>query len=38
VRPVAERLSRCGLNLPSYPSLTDEQVAYVAAAIRELAR
>ncbi len=37
VRPVAEHLSRCGINLPSFPSLTDEQVAYVAAAIRELA-
>ena len=37
VRPVAEELSRCGINLPSFPSLTDEQVAYVAATIRELA-
>ncbi len=37
VRPVAERLSRCGINLPSFPALTDEQVAYVAATIRELA-
>ena len=37
VRPVAEDLSRCGINLPSFPSLTDEQVAYVAATIRELA-
>jgi perosamine synthetase len=36
VRPVAQHLSRCGLNLPSAPSLSDEQVAYVAAAIREL--
>jgi perosamine synthetase len=37
VRPVAHHLSRCGLNLPSAPSLTDSQVAYVAAAVRELA-
>ena len=37
VRPVAEHLSLCGINLPSFPSLTDEQVAYVAATIRELA-
>jgi perosamine synthetase len=37
VRPAAEHLSRCGINLPSAPSLTDEQVAYVAATIRELA-
>jgi perosamine synthetase len=37
VRPAAEHLSQCGINLPSAPSLTDEQVAYVAATIRELA-
>jgi perosamine synthetase len=38
VRPVAEHLSRCGVNLPSAPSLGDEQIAYVAATIRKLAR
>jgi perosamine synthetase len=38
VRPVAELLSRCGINLPSAPSLSDEQVTYVAATIRKLAR
>ncbi len=38
VRPVAQRLSESGINLPSAPSLTDEQVAYIAASIRELAR
>lgn len=36
-RPVALQLSRCGLNLPSAPSLTDAQVRYVCAAIRKLA-
>lgn len=36
-QPVALRLSRQGINLPSAPSLTDEQVEYVGAAIRELA-
>jgi perosamine synthetase len=36
-RPVALRLSREGINLPSAPSLTDGQVAYVGATIRELA-
>jgi perosamine synthetase len=36
VRPVAQRLSLTGINLPSAPSLTDDQVAYIAAAIREL--
>ena len=37
VRPVAQHLSQCGINLPSAPSLRDEQVAYVAATIRKLA-
>ncbi|MFO7631015.1 MAG: DegT/DnrJ/EryC1/StrS family aminotransferase, partial [Caldilinea sp.] len=32
-RPVALHLSRCGLNLPSSPSLTDEQVAYICESI-----
>ena len=35
-RPVALHLSRCGLNLPSAPSLTDAQVAYVCQALAEL--
>lgn len=35
-RPVALHLSRCGLNLPSAPSLTDAQVRYICAALREL--
>jgi dTDP-4-amino-4,6-dideoxygalactose transaminase len=33
---VAQRLSLTGINLPSAPSLADDQVAYIAAAIREL--
>jgi perosamine synthetase len=36
VRPVAQRLSATGLNLPSAPGLTDEQVIYIAETIREL--
>jgi len=32
--PVALQLSRSGLNLPSSPTLTDEQVTYICAAIR----
>lgn len=36
-RPVALHLSRCGLNLPSSPALTDAQVAYVCQVMRELA-
>ena len=35
-RPVALHLSQCGLNLPSSPSLTDEQVAYICEIIRSL--
>ncbi|MBE2238511.1 MAG: DegT/DnrJ/EryC1/StrS family aminotransferase [Caldilineaceae bacterium] len=35
-RPVALHLSRCGLNLPSSPSLTDDQVAYICGIIRSL--
>jgi dTDP-4-amino-4,6-dideoxygalactose transaminase len=31
---VALQLSRSGLNLPSSPTLTDEQVTYICAAIR----
>ncbi|OPZ88734.1 MAG: hypothetical protein BWY75_01470 [bacterium ADurb.Bin425] len=33
--PISERLSREVLSLPMYPELTDEQVVYVAASIKE---
>lgn len=33
--PVAESLSSRGLNLPSYPSLTREQVAYISSKVVE---
>ncbi len=33
--PVAESLSQRGLNLPSYPGLTREQVAYICSKIKE---
>ncbi len=33
--PVAERLSNCGLNLPSWPGLTEAQVDHVCISIRE---
>ena len=36
--PVALRLSQQGLNLPSAPSLTDEQVAYICAMLHDLAK
>jgi perosamine synthetase len=36
--PTALQLGRTGVNLPSAPSLTDEQVAYICACIRRLAR
>ena len=36
--PVAERAARECLSLPVYPELTDAQVEYVAAAIREFKR
>jgi perosamine synthetase len=32
--PVAESLGRRGINLPSYPSLTRDQVGEIAAVIR----
>ena len=35
--PVALRLSRQGINLPSSPRLTDDQVAYICATLRRLA-
>ena len=34
--PTALTLSRQGLNLPSAPSLTDDQVAYICAVLRKL--
>lgn len=34
--PTALRLSQQGINLPSAPTLTDEQVAYICATIRRL--
>ncbi|CAN5703179.1 DegT/DnrJ/EryC1/StrS family aminotransferase [soil metagenome] len=37
-QPVALRLSQQGLNLPSAPSLTDEQVAYICDVLWELAK
>ena len=36
--PVAERLGATGLYLPSGPSLSDEDIAYVAGAVRSAAR
>jgi perosamine synthetase len=36
--PVAEALGRTGLYLPSGPRLTEEEIAYVAAAVRAAAR
>jgi perosamine synthetase len=38
VRPVAQRLSATGLNLPSFPGLSDNQVVYVAETVATLAR
>ncbi len=35
--PTALRLSRAGLNLPSFPRLRDDQIDYICAAIRALA-
>lgn len=37
-RPIALRLSRCGLNLPSSPSLTDAQIDYICDALCTLGR
>jgi perosamine synthetase len=36
--PVALRLSQQGINLPSAPSLTAEQVAYICATLHDLAK
>lgn len=33
--PSAERLAECGLSLPMYPELKDEQIEYVCSKIRE---
>ncbi|HSR17849.1 MAG TPA: DegT/DnrJ/EryC1/StrS family aminotransferase, partial [Ignavibacteriaceae bacterium] len=33
--PVAEQLADCGLSLPMYPELKDEQIEYVCSKIRE---
>ncbi len=35
--PVAEDLMRNCLSLPMYPELTDEQIEYTAAVVKELA-
>ena len=35
-RPVAMRLSRCGLNLPSSPGLTEAQIVYICSVLRGL--
>lgn len=37
-RPVALHLSRCGLNLPSSPSLTDAQIDYICDVLCTLGR
>ena len=37
-RPVALDLSRRGINLPSAPTLADEQVVYICNTLRELSR
>lgn len=34
--PVTENLSRCGLNLPSYPGLADAEIARISEFIRRL--
>lgn len=33
--PIAEALSVCGINLPSWPGLTDGQLAHIANSLRE---
>ncbi len=32
--PVSEKLSECGLSLPIFPELSDEQIRYVAEKVR----
>jgi dTDP-4-amino-4,6-dideoxygalactose transaminase len=34
--PVAERLVRCVLSLPMHTELTEEQLAYITKALKEL--
>jgi perosamine synthetase len=36
--PVSERLGECGLNLPTFGGMTDDQVDYVCAAIAAIQR
>ena len=36
--PIAEELSKCGLNLPSYPGLTKEEVEYICVLIKTFIR
>ncbi|MEX1019895.1 MAG: DegT/DnrJ/EryC1/StrS family aminotransferase [Litorilinea sp.] len=36
-RPTAKMLSECGLNLPSFPRLSDGQLDYICTTLRELA-
>ncbi len=36
--PVAEQLSACGLSLPMFPEMTEEQIGYVCGKIREFFR
>ncbi len=33
--PVANKISKCGMNLPSYPALTRDQIGYICSKIRE---
>jgi dTDP-4-amino-4,6-dideoxygalactose transaminase len=33
--PATEQLAECGLSLPMYPELKDEQIEYVCSKIRE---
>ena len=33
--PIANRLSQCGLNLPSYPGLSDEEVKFICDSIKK---
>jgi dTDP-4-amino-4,6-dideoxygalactose transaminase len=33
--PVSERLAKCGLSLPMFPELTDEQIVHVTSKVRE---
>jgi perosamine synthetase len=33
--PIAERIASCGINLPSYPELTESQIDYICDIIKE---